>query len=70
MGPGRLGWPPAPKLGPPPSRPPGESGLDSPFFDATGASKDFGVGEVGMGGRGGGVVHLDKPLRVGGGGGS
>ena len=30
------------------------AGLDSPFFDAAGASKDFGAGEVGMGGRGGG----------------
>ena len=38
---------------------------ESPFFDAAGASKDFEAGEVGMGGPGGGGVHLDKPLPVG-----
>ena len=48
----RPGWPPPPKPGPPPPRLPGESGLDPPFFDVAGASKDLGAGEVGMGGRG------------------
>ena len=62
-----LAGPHPPKPGPPPPRPPGESGLDSPFFDAAGASKDFGAGEVGMGGpRGGGGPPGQAPAGGGG----
>ena len=65
MEPSHGGWPPPPKPGPPPPRPRGESGLDSPFFHAAGASKDFGAGEVGMGGRGGGRPPGQAPARGG-----
>ena len=53
----RPGWPPPPRPRPPPPRPPGDSSLDSFFFfHAAGALKEFGAGEVGMGGpRGGGA---------------
>ena len=66
VGPCRLGRPPPPKPRPPPPRPPGDSDLDSLFFDASFASQNFGAGQVVVGGRGGGGVHEDKPLRVGG----
>ena len=40
--------------------------MDSPVFVGAGAPPAGGGGAVGMGGRGGGgVVHLDKPLRLG-----
>ena len=64
MGPGRPRWP---QGGPPPTRPHGESGLDSPHFEAAGASKAFGAGEVCMGGRGEGGGPLGQ-AHVGGGG--
>ena len=66
-----LPWDPAvvacphpPNFAPPPPRPPGESGWDSPFFDVAGASKAFGAGEVGMGGRGGGRPPGQAPIRI------
>ena len=64
MGPGCPGWPRLPKPGHPPPRRPGESGLDFPVFVAAGAPP-----AVGGGGwvwvDEGGVVHLDRPLRLG-----
>ena len=64
---GSPGWPPPPEPGHPPPRLPGESGMDSPVFVGAGAPPAVGGGAVGMGGPGGGggVVHLDKPLRLG-----
>ena len=48
--PRRPGWPPAPKTSTTPLGRPGESDLDSPFFEAPGASQNFAAGEVGVGG--------------------
>ena len=64
MGPGCPGWPPTPKPGHPPPRCPGESGLDSPVLLQRVHHRLLGVGWVWVDG-GGGVVHLDKPLRLG-----
>ena len=64
MGPGCAGWPPPPEPGHSPPRRPEESGMDSPLFVGAGAPPAVWGGAVGMGGREG-VIHLDKPLRLG-----
>ena len=64
MGPGCLGWPPPPETGHPHPRRPEESSLDSLIFVVAGAPPPVGRGSVGIGARGGGRVHLDKPLRL------
>ena len=64
MGPGSPDWPPSLKTGHPPPRCPGESGMDSPVFVGAGAPRLLGAGRwVWLDKRG--VVHLDKPLRLG-----
>ena len=64
MGPRYLGWPPPPKPRPSPPRPPGQSDLDSPFFDSPCASQIFEAAELVWADEG--WVHDDKPLWVGG----
>ena len=50
MGPRRHGCPPPHQPRPPPAGPPGESDLDSEYFDAPCASQIFGAGEVAVAG--------------------
>ena len=60
-------WPaPTPQTSTTPSLSPRRVRFGLSVFDAPCGSQIFGAGEVGTGGRGGGV-HRDKPLRVGGG---
>ena len=66
MGPGCPGWPPPPRLGHPPPRRPGESGMDSPDFVRAGAPPAVGGGAVVMGGQGGGCPPRQAPAPRGG----
>ena len=65
MGLGRPGWPPPPKPGHPPPRFPWRVRYGLPGFCWCGCTNGFWGRGGGYGWTGGGVVHLDKPLRLG-----